>query len=238
MTQERIMYGTITDQLIRTAGDTARVAGTIEKAIKTIQKIPGWKKLIREIWPDVVKGLMGGKKLTDKTAGPKDLLIKAIVMLLISMNVDAQEASNPGMIEKVIETVEQKGQTGYTQLEIDKMADLIPFLVNKTEQNLLKAGLSPLFAFKGIFSKKVQRGLDQIKKQILSNPVMAALKKEQLADLVAKGLMKKIEDPQYADIKEDLISYLEKKDQSLSLLETIAYKTTLDFLKKNKDFKI
>lgn len=228
-----MVYKALSTEIFFCAARAWREASTLDKAVSVIQKIPGWKALLKQVWPRVIDRMKGQHS---KESGPKELLISGIITLLSIMNIDAQEVSHPGTLDKVIETVEQHSQK-YGQREIDSMSTMIPFLVSNEEQKLLQTGLSPLLVFKAIFSSKVEKGLSTIKDQILKDSVMSNLPKGQLADLVAKGLMKKVEDPKYAGIKKDLIDYLKKKGQDLSFLELLTKDSASKFLKKDVDFK-
>jgi hypothetical protein len=84
-----------------------------------------------------------------------------------------------------------------------------------------------------VFAKKVEEGLEGIKKDILADSVFSTLSKDQLAEVIGKGLLEKINNPEFKTLKEQLIAYLEKKEQDLSFLEAMARTTTQDFLKKD-----
>jgi uncharacterized membrane protein YheB (UPF0754 family) len=234
-----MIYNALTGALLFCAASAWREASSLDKAISVIQKIHGWKKLLKEVWPRVIDRMKGQQS---KESGMKELLISGLILLLSAMHIDAQEASQAGTLDKVIEMVEQHSQKEqhsqeYGQQEIDSMAGMIPFLIKDGDLKLLRTGLAPLFMFRSIFSGKVKEGLHTIKNRIMKDSILSNLSKEQLPNLIAKGLMKKIEDPKYKGIKEDLINYLKKKGQDLSLLELLTKESASKFFEKDKDFK-
>jgi hypothetical protein len=219
---------TLHNDVLTIAANLWREASAIDKAVATILKIPGWQKFIKTVWPDVVKRLQGEKA---KEAGPRELLISALVVLLSSMGIGASEATNPDTLKKVLEIVSDTGKV--TQADIKEMADLIPFNVSDKDVSLLKNPLSKLFVFQKILNFKIENGMKEIKDTIQQNPKWLSLGKEGLTDLVVKGLMTKIDQPKYSGIKKDLVEYLQDKKQDLSFVEMVAEKTVSKYLEKN-----
>lgn len=227
------MYLWASENLCRMAGEMSRQAAAIDKAVSMIRKVPGWQKLIKTVWPQVIERLKGQGA---KEAGPRELIISGLIALLSAMNIDAQEASKPGALDKVMQTIEQQ-KASYTQADVDRMAEMIPFNLGDFEKGLLEKGTAPLRLFKYYFSLKIKGGLKDIKNKIMSDKVFSSLSSDQLSEIVGKGLVRKMNDPQYKIYKDQLIKYLKDKGQDMSFLELLARTNTKDFIEKDKDLR-
>jgi len=219
------MLISLSSNFIRLAGIVCVRAGALDKAIMMVRRIPGWDKAIKEVWPDVIKRLRGEKVVE---AGPKGLLISALVVLLTAMNIDAQDASKPDTLKKVIETISE--DKAIVPEDIKEVSRLIPFLITKFDRKLMASPFSFLPAFKKIFEDKVENGLSQIEKDIEKK--WPGLSKENYAKLVSEGLIEKVNQPEYAEIKEELQNFLKKNQSDMNLIKELAYRTTLKHFSK------
>lgn len=213
--------------ILLTATNLWKQSNILNKNIQDIRKIPNWERALKENWSEILEELKGSKK-----AKINPLLSTAVIALISAMGLKAQDIK-PDTLTKIIETVKSMPTDTVSQADINEMAKIIPFNIGKTEVELLKNPLSMLFVFKKILENKIENGMDTVKTKIQENPKWAALNKDQLKDLIVKGLMTKIEQPSYKDLKTNLTEYLKDKKEDLSLVEMVASKTVTDYLKKN-----
>ena len=101
-----------------------KTAGSMDKVVKIIQKIPGYEKLVKKAWPAVVKqyqefkegGLASESLLKDVMkyeslgrlgqvveAGVQDMLVKGLVAILDFMKVSIEDVTKPETLNKVLQ---------------------------------------------------------------------------------------------------------------------------------------
>jgi hypothetical protein len=234
------MVKTTSDQIRGFALEVEKTASALEKAIAMVRKIPGWEKLVKSIWPEVVRRLEG--KPPTKEAGPRELLITALVILINAMGISAQEAAKPETLNKVMTTITQQApqqkDTTYTQTDVDSIAKVIPYDVSILDKRLLQSPFSGPPAFELALSNKVEDGWKkEVKPYVMKNDNLKNLNKADLASLIAEGLIKKISNYGPKDVKSILDKWLKDHNLNYDYIEKQVQKTALKLIEKDTDLR-
>jgi hypothetical protein len=197
---------------------------SVSDALDTLMKTPGWEQKVKE-W---VK--------QDKTAGlGKSLIIPlAVAIMTLSQVSGAQTAEE--LISKIKnKSLEQTAPERISQADVDRMEKIIPYPLNRIEILALQAGelkIGPLKVqltldkFGERLDGAIKDGLTKtVFPQVKKDPKFSKMSKSDLENLIVKATYQKIENPQYAEGKNALLTYLQKRDKTLDYAKSLIKKS-------------
>lgn len=183
---------------------------SILEALKKILSTPEWEKWVHEYFRN--------RKKEQKQAAN---WMKLPVLLAVMTVAQATGATTPEQVIDYVKSRETQVQKEVkpSQQDMKQLEDAIPFLVEESELNKLKAPrLVPYRLFKGMLGIKLDKGLKKVMPFMEHHPAFSMMSKEMKARYISDAFINKLNNPQHSQAKGILGDYLESKEESFDSL--------------------